>query len=270
LRNLIEVSGSTFSMLPASYIPLSVVPSLAVLQRTVSPALIVLASETLVDWLKHAFITKFNHIRPAVYGRFVDVLCKDLLGWPGGQPFFDQSPVVSRRLGFASIPLACLVVRVVFQAAAMLTDVSHVDECDLVRSGRGLGLGDWLFPLLDPDRQAALAKWSITLLVGAVIWAWLILLKLIIGINLRGYASSRCSKMEERESEDQLNDRKRPPIGVTETERAMDILAENLVRSPSFDTPGKFMRSPNVAKSSTDSWTMENLGRFNMVRSRIW
>ena len=32
----------------------------------------------LVDWLKHAFITKFNHIRPSVYERYIDVLCRDL------------------------------------------------------------------------------------------------------------------------------------------------------------------------------------------------
>ena len=35
-------------------------------------------SEMLVDWLKHAFITKFNHIRPSVYERYIDVLCRDL------------------------------------------------------------------------------------------------------------------------------------------------------------------------------------------------
>jgi len=38
----------------------------------------VLVSEILVDWLKHAFITKFNHIRPSVYERYIDVLCRDL------------------------------------------------------------------------------------------------------------------------------------------------------------------------------------------------
>jgi hypothetical protein len=79
LRNLIELSGSTFSSLPASFVPIFVVPSLSLLQRIFSPALIVLLSEMVVDWLKHAFITKFNHIRPAVYGRFIDILCKDLV-----------------------------------------------------------------------------------------------------------------------------------------------------------------------------------------------
>ena len=38
----------------------------------------VLVSEQIVDWLKHAFITKFNHIRPSVYERYIDVLCLDL------------------------------------------------------------------------------------------------------------------------------------------------------------------------------------------------
>lgn len=37
-----------------------------------------MVSEMLVDWFKHAFITKFNHIRPSVYERYTDVLCRDL------------------------------------------------------------------------------------------------------------------------------------------------------------------------------------------------
>jgi predicted metal-dependent phosphoesterase TrpH len=38
------------------------------------------SSEMAVDWLKHAFITKFNHIRASVYDRYLDVLCKDAGG----------------------------------------------------------------------------------------------------------------------------------------------------------------------------------------------
>lgn len=79
LRNLFEVSGSMFSTLPTSYINISVLPSFSVFHRIFTPALIVLVSEMIVDWLKHAFINKFNHIRPAVYGRFIDVLSKDLI-----------------------------------------------------------------------------------------------------------------------------------------------------------------------------------------------
>lgn len=78
-RNLIEISGSTISPLPAMFASLSIVPSFKLLHRIFSPAIVVISSEMLVDWLKHAFITKFNHIRPTVYGRFIDVLCKDLV-----------------------------------------------------------------------------------------------------------------------------------------------------------------------------------------------
>lgn len=43
------------------------------------PFIMVLGSELLVDWCKHAFVTKFNHIRPSIYGRFMDVLCLDFV-----------------------------------------------------------------------------------------------------------------------------------------------------------------------------------------------
>ena len=43
------------------------------------PFIMVFGSELLVDWCKHAFVTKFNHIRPSVYGRFMDVLCLDFV-----------------------------------------------------------------------------------------------------------------------------------------------------------------------------------------------
>lgn len=117
------------------------------------PVLTVLLSEVAVDWLKHAFITKFNHIRPSVYQRYTDVLCRDLgvqvvhhdrsrmpstsgldsPATPGldGTPrrrkasmrkhqYVDQSPVVARRLGFASLPLAILAVLIGTQSVSMI------------------------------------------------------------------------------------------------------------------------------------------------------
>lgn len=43
------------------------------------PFIMVLGSELMVDWCKHAFVTKFNHIRPSIYERFMDVLCLDFV-----------------------------------------------------------------------------------------------------------------------------------------------------------------------------------------------
>ena len=53
----------------------------------------------------------------------------------------------------------------------------------------------------------------------------LIALKLLIGINLRAYASARWARMEENAREDELNDRSRPPIGLSSKEkvRALEL-----------------------------------------------
>ena len=45
--------------------------------QVMGPFLLVLGTEMLVDWLKHAYITKFNNTKPNIYGRFLDVLAKD-------------------------------------------------------------------------------------------------------------------------------------------------------------------------------------------------
>ena len=42
-----------------------------------SPFFFVLGTEMLVDWVKHAYITKFNATKPNIYGRFLDILAKD-------------------------------------------------------------------------------------------------------------------------------------------------------------------------------------------------
>lgn len=116
LRNVIELSESgPSSILPSTFVPLFKLPASTSLNTLMTPVLMVIASELMVDWLKHAFITKFNQIRPSIYGKYVDVLCKDLvIGSPGRtsgkhHAFVDQSPVVSRRIGFPVLPLACLV-----------------------------------------------------------------------------------------------------------------------------------------------------------------
>ncbi|EFP81512.2 hypothetical protein PGT21_002847 [Puccinia graminis f. sp. tritici] len=142
IRNLIEMSGSstssshahsyTYHYLPSS---LNLSPTLSLIEKIFTPVIVVMLSEVLVDWLKHAFITKFNHIRPSVYGRYIDILCKDLVGDhkivrvedsmrddEDIKPFVDKSPAVSRRLGFSVFPIFCLSVRVSFQAIDMLSD----------------------------------------------------------------------------------------------------------------------------------------------------
>jgi len=67
IRNFIEHTNSLTTPLKLPWMDLCM------------PFVMVLGSELLVDWCKHAFVTKFNHIRPSIYERFMDVLCLDFV-----------------------------------------------------------------------------------------------------------------------------------------------------------------------------------------------
>ncbi|KAH9143558.1 hypothetical protein AeRB84_012440 [Aphanomyces euteiches] len=78
-------------------------------------AFMVFGAEMLIDWIKHAFISKFNQIPPTVYSKFMTVLCRDVSGYRSDTTFLDHSQFVSRRLGLISLPLACVVSRMLFK-----------------------------------------------------------------------------------------------------------------------------------------------------------
>jgi len=71
-------------------------------------------SETLVDAIKHAFITKFNAIRPDVYLKFKTILARDMID-SRSRTFMESSWAISKRIGFVPLPLGCLVLRVFSQ-----------------------------------------------------------------------------------------------------------------------------------------------------------
>lgn len=113
---------STTSILPQSFnlLPSAVFSSLSsvnsflpTLGQVLGPFLVVLGSEMLVDWLKHAYISKFNNYRPSMYGRFLDILSKDYYT----TAFGDQN--LNGRLGLPIIPLSCLFFRVSVQTYQM-------------------------------------------------------------------------------------------------------------------------------------------------------
>eukprot|EP00005_Dracoamoeba_jomungandri_P008585 CAMPEP_0174267102 /NCGR_PEP_ID=MMETSP0439-20130205/32446_1 /TAXON_ID=0 /ORGANISM="Stereomyxa ramosa, Strain Chinc5" /LENGTH=222 /DNA_ID=CAMNT_0015354417 /DNA_START=764 /DNA_END=1429 /DNA_ORIENTATION=- len=86
-----------------------------VVQMTVI-MMLVLLSEAIVDWVKHCFIQKFNHLAPDLYHKYFAVLCSDLLAQQlNHHNSLDNNYAVSRRVGFVPIPIACVVVRVIAQ-----------------------------------------------------------------------------------------------------------------------------------------------------------
>ncbi|CAM9741213.1 transmembrane anterior posterior transformation protein 1 homolog [Lampetra fluviatilis] len=73
----------------------------------------VVVSEVVVDFVKHAFITKFNDITDEVYSEYRASLAFDLVSSRQRYAHTDHSDSVSRRMGFIPLPLAVVLIRVV-------------------------------------------------------------------------------------------------------------------------------------------------------------
>lgn len=147
MRNVVEVGGlsvpgagvelgedGTAGQVPLhnpSVLPMSftILPSWLWSGEVLSPFLIVIGSEMLVDWVKHAYINKFNNIKPNFYSRVLDILCKDYytnvsavanlsLNLPNTSQAF-VAPTLTRRLGLPLLPLSTLFIRACFQTYHM-------------------------------------------------------------------------------------------------------------------------------------------------------
>ncbi|KZV82134.1 DUF747-domain-containing protein [Exidia glandulosa HHB12029] len=270
-RNFIEVTGSTFDfgdtggsllVLPKSF---NWVQGRNVVYTVFYPVMTVLLSEVVVDWLKHAFITKFNHIRPSVYERYTDVLCRDLASGSAlsrrraqKHTYVDQSPLVARRLGFAALPMAVLAVLLGTQSVHLLFVNMYSTELDWTRR----------------------AQWTV---LGILFWLCLVLVKIILGLNLIGYAAYRQAGAEKREKEDIVNDFGRDPIGEGVEERTYNKELKTLLNqtrddaAPTAEIGERVQEQEKGGKGGGDGGggggkkrlRLEELTRFTMVK-RIW
>lgn len=271
-RNLIELSGSEFDFTGGFVLPMSFGWFMGnnVLWTISYPVVTVMASEILVDWLKHAFISKFNHIRPSVYERYTDVLCRDLasgsaIGRLGARKhsYVDQSPLVARRLGFASLPLAVVVILVGLQSLSLVFSLRFEDE--------------WSWDALMDMSNAEvvhLFKWAV---MGMAFWLCFLALKVILGVNLISYATRRRAGVEARAAADTINDFGRDPIGEGKEEREYNKQLKKMVDDWRDDAvrvgemgEGR-MSGGNGQGGGGDKKRvpLEELTRFTMVK-RIW
>ncbi|TKA80286.1 hypothetical protein B0A55_03022 [Friedmanniomyces simplex] len=318
VRNIVEVGGLSISLTSAlggagtpteslganaTGLPLTsgfVIPNAFTLLpkwtgEVLGPFLIVLGSEALVDWCKHAYIGKFNNVKPVIYDRFLDVLAKDYYS----HAFVDQN--LTKRLGLPVIPLSCLFIRACMQTyhmflaahlpppipsmgtavsldtdatttspatTAALQHIDHVFRRALGRSTFGAG----------SDAGGSFSWWSIDDLIafGTMITVFLALFlillafKLLLGMLLLSYARNRCSGIEERERQVTVAvDGKRAGIGaLTEVDEAkrrwiyqddpdgLKVLREKEERG----------RKQNREKGDK----LEGVDRYMMAAKRIW
>ncbi|KAI2615827.1 DUF747-domain-containing protein [Hypomontagnella submonticulosa] len=242
MRNVVEVGGlsvlgagsemdggpvkpgplHTSSSLPNSF---TVLPSWLLSGEVLSPFLVVIGIEMMVDWIKHAYINKFNNVKPTLYNRMLDILCKDYYT----NAF--SAPSLTRRLGLPLLPLSCLFIRASIQvyhmflathlsppiptsttelsvessipsSPAMMAALEHLDT--LLRNA--LGRAVYGYPYGSPHARPFWAFSSddaIALLTMVVFFflAWIVLLivKLLLGMALLRYSRERYAAMKRKE-----------------------------------------------------------------------
>lgn len=77
---------------------------------------IVLVVEVFIDWLKHAFITRFNELPADVYKEYTISLAYDMTQTRQKHAFSDHSDLVSRRMGFIPYPLGIVLTKALYTA----------------------------------------------------------------------------------------------------------------------------------------------------------
>jgi len=88
-------------------------------------SLIILGAEMFCDWIKHSFITKFNFIKSSVYQDYSLVLAGDLTGIGHEAMYIEHTHAVVKRLGFAQIPLVCVMLRYLREALRYADTLTH-------------------------------------------------------------------------------------------------------------------------------------------------
>jgi len=284
--NVTGVPASTSSIIPTSF---NILPKWT--GQVLGPFLIVLGSEMIVDWLKHAYINKFNNTKPNIYGRFLDVLAKDYYS----HAFADQNLI--KRLGLPVFPLACLFVRASIQTyhmflathmplplASTATSLSvesanatstpatkaalaHIDE--LLRRA----LGRSTFGAAADSAARSWWRWSVddvvalAAMVVVFLVAYLLMLaaKLVLGMLLLNVARRRYKGMKERERANvDLAGKRYGGWGVVEVddEKRRWIYAD--------DPDGLRALKDKENRAKKDGKDLERISRYEMAAKRIW
>ncbi|KAF7267852.1 hypothetical protein GWI33_018979 [Rhynchophorus ferrugineus] len=79
----------------------------------------VLLAEIFIDWIKHAFITRFNELQLDVYKDYRTSLAYDLAQSRQKHAFSDHSDLVARRMGFIPLPLGVIMLRLLFTSVSI-------------------------------------------------------------------------------------------------------------------------------------------------------
>ncbi|KAK5083755.1 hypothetical protein LTR05_006260 [Lithohypha guttulata] len=290
---------SAASILPRSFM---IVPSMLAsvssyvptITHVLGPFVIVLGSEMLIDWLKHAYINKFNNVKPVIYGRFLDILAKDYYT----NAFGEQN--LTKRLGLPVIPLSCLMIRAGFQTYQMFV-ASWVPAPTSSKSATLASLHEQFSPTQTMPTSTAgmlvrkmdqflnrlpaaisspqVTTYFTTTLVVLLMFLVLLICKLILGMSLLAYSRARYQSMKHRETSGNpsyhIDDSRRVGgWGVVEVDddkrRAIyEDDAAGLQALRIRDTKDK-ARKDSEKERGYSAEGLEKVKRYEMVAKRIW
>jgi hypothetical protein len=289
-----SASAPTFTA--SSIMPMSFTIFPKYIAQVLNPFLLVLGSEMVVDWLKHAYITKFNQYKPEVYSKFFDVLAKDYYS----NAFSD--PNLTRRLGLPVIPLSCLFVRAAIQTYHMFVAMhmppplpatstslssdpasspattaafAHIDQIfrrALGHSSFGAGVPSQSWYHYSSWSIDDLIAGSTMLIVFLVVYLIFLAFKLILGMLLLIVARKRYHGMQERELMNVETGGKRiggwGVVDVDDDKRRQiyDDDPETLKRLRERDEKTKKKEDQERERGTS----FGHVSRYTMVAKRIW
>ena len=255
--------------------------------HVLGPFFAVLGSEMLVDWLKHAYINKFNNVRPTIYGRFLDVLTKDYYS----HAFTEQN--LTKRLGLPVIPLSCLFIRASVQTYHMFlaawvpmhrtssspTLASIHEQYTASQETVATSTLTALSPRFDelarqiPQFVATSGIFANFTTVLAVVLVFLVLLalKLVLGMLLLSFSRSRYMSMKRHHEKHQGHQveggRRVGGWGVVEVDESKRkwIYVDDPVALRNL----KEKEQKAKVKAGANE-TLEKVDRYEMVAKRIW
>ncbi|PIG90299.1 cytomegalovirus gH-receptor family protein, partial [Aspergillus arachidicola] len=196
-RTMSSILPQSFTIVPSSIIASfshvnSFLPTLA---QVLGPFLVVLGSEMLVDWLKHAYIGKFNNTRPAIYKRFLDILTKDYYTNAfGDQNLTHVSDVPGRFAAATPLVYGRGVDIVIFNLQPLCPRPNPVTAAVDAADDRASICGPYerFFPAAPSEYHAIPSA-------------------LLLGMVLLAYARSRYRAMKQRETEQSSHENSGPP-----------------------------------------------------------
>ncbi|QLL32704.1 hypothetical protein HG536_0D02260 [Torulaspora globosa] len=254
LRNIFANSKLQSSLIPRSWTLHAT--SSVILGVLCGPMFSVIGSELLVDWVKHAYVTKFNRIRPQIYGKFLVIMCTDYT--TGLKKFCD-------RLG---LPIQALVVLFIVMIRPTLSQMLEFNSfMNAAIAVFRCALGFVCLIMIKMLLRSLLVVWSKSILAGE---------QLSTAVTeeeyVPGMLSAGSGKIDRNARSIIHGGSKQSP----DYRRARDTPALKLPGSRAAASETRSDRLPptlNELRSNKDAKnprSLERVTRYNMVSKRIW